>query len=61
MSATAIGRQADFDPEALRAKYREERDKRLRADGNARYQESRERSLTSWTTRSRRRISTAHP
>jgi cation diffusion facilitator CzcD-associated flavoprotein CzcO len=39
MSATAIGRQADFDPEALRAKYREERDKRLRADGNAQYQE----------------------
>ncbi len=29
----------DFDPEALRAKYREERDKRLRADGNDRYLE----------------------
>ena len=29
----------DFDPEALRAKYREERDKRLRADGNAQYLE----------------------
>ncbi|MGZ6040149.1 MAG: flavin-containing monooxygenase [Phenylobacterium sp.] len=28
-----------FDPEALRAKYREERDKRLRADGNAQYRE----------------------
>ncbi|MDP3852628.1 NAD(P)/FAD-dependent oxidoreductase [Phenylobacterium sp.] len=28
-----------FDPEALRAKYRAERDKRLRADGNAQYQE----------------------
>jgi cyclohexanone monooxygenase len=26
-----------FDPEALRAKYREERDKRLRGDGNAQY------------------------
>ena len=26
-----------FDPEALRARYREERDKRLRADGNAQY------------------------
>ena len=26
-----------FDPEALRAKYREERDKRLRADGNEQY------------------------
>ena len=29
----------DFDPEALRAKYREERDKRLRADGNEQYVE----------------------
>jgi cyclohexanone monooxygenase len=28
-----------FDPEALRAKYREERDKRLRDDGNAQYRE----------------------
>ncbi|WP_309643214.1 NAD(P)/FAD-dependent oxidoreductase [Phenylobacterium sp.] len=28
-----------FDPEALRAKYREERDKRLRVDGNEQYQE----------------------
>jgi cyclohexanone monooxygenase len=28
-----------FDPEALRAKYRAERDKRLRADGNAQYRE----------------------
>ncbi|UTP37760.1 NAD(P)/FAD-dependent oxidoreductase [Phenylobacterium sp. LH3H17] len=28
-----------FDPEALRAKYRAERDKRLRADGNQQYQE----------------------
>ncbi len=28
-----------FDPEALRAKYRIERDKRLRADGNEQYQE----------------------
>jgi cation diffusion facilitator CzcD-associated flavoprotein CzcO len=27
----------DFDPEALRKKYREERDKRLRADGNDQY------------------------
>ncbi|HYD10520.1 MAG TPA: NAD(P)/FAD-dependent oxidoreductase, partial [Acidimicrobiales bacterium] len=27
----------DFDPDALRAKYREERDKRLRADGNEQY------------------------
>jgi len=29
----------DFDPDALRQKYREERDKRLRADGNEQYQE----------------------
>jgi cyclohexanone monooxygenase len=28
-----------FDPQALRAKYREERDKRLRSDGNAQYRE----------------------
>ena len=28
-----------FDPDKLRAKYREERDKRLRADGNEQYQE----------------------
>src|SRR5208283_5427179 len=28
-----------FDPEALRAKYREERDKRLRQDGNEQYVE----------------------
>ena len=29
----------DFDPEKLRQKYREERDKRLRPDGNDQYQE----------------------
>ena len=29
----------DFDPDALRAKYREERDKRIRPDGNAQYVE----------------------
>src|SRR5271154_4080195 len=29
----------DFDPDILRAKYREERDKRLRADGNEQYVE----------------------
>jgi hypothetical protein len=28
-----------FDPERLRAKYREERDKRVRIDGNKQYQE----------------------
>jgi cyclohexanone monooxygenase len=32
-------RDLGFDPEALREKYRRERDKRLRADGNAQYQE----------------------
>jgi len=31
--------QFDFDPEALRKKYRTERDKRLRQDGNDQYQE----------------------
>ncbi len=31
--------ELDFDPDALRAKYREERDKRLRIDGNEQYQE----------------------
>ena len=29
----------DFDPDYLRKKYREERDKRLRQDGNDQYQE----------------------
>ena len=29
----------DFDPDALRAKYRKERDKRIRPDGNAQYVE----------------------
>ena len=29
----------DFDPDALREKYREERDKRLRPDGNEQYVE----------------------
>ena len=28
-----------FDPDALREKYRQERDKRLRADGNEQYRE----------------------
>jgi cyclohexanone monooxygenase len=30
-------KELDFDPDALRAKYREERDRRLRADGNEQY------------------------
>jgi len=34
-----IGRALPFDPDALRAKYRRERDKRLRPDGNAQYVE----------------------
>ncbi|MCC6296394.1 MAG: NAD(P)-binding protein, partial [Pseudomonadales bacterium] len=31
--------ELDFDPDALRAKYREERDKRLRPEGASQYQE----------------------
>ncbi|MFT7219030.1 MAG: cation diffusion facilitator CzcD-associated flavoprotein CzcO [Candidatus Azotimanducaceae bacterium] len=31
--------ELDFDPDALREKYRQERDKRLRSDGNQQYQE----------------------
>jgi len=37
--ATATPAIPDFDPDALRRKYREERDKRLRDDGNAQYVE----------------------
>ena len=32
-----VDRGLDFDPDALREKYRQERDKRLRADGNKQY------------------------
>src|SRR6266478_1584808 len=40
VSSTANGQQEfDFDPESLRAKYREERDKRIRPDGNEQYVE----------------------
>ena len=40
VSSTTNGTQEfDFDPEALRAKYREERDKRIRSDGNEQYVE----------------------
>ena len=35
----AVEETLDFDPDALRDKYREERDKRLRTDGNEQYQE----------------------
>src|SRR5258708_5486730 len=37
--APAAGDDLGFDPEALRARYRAERDKRLRADGNEQYRE----------------------
>ena len=33
----AMSETVAFDPDALRAKYREERDKRIRADGNDQY------------------------
>jgi len=35
--AELLDLQFDFDPDAVRAKYREERDKRLRPDGNEQY------------------------
>lgn len=34
-----LGQDIDFDPDALRRRYQEERDKRLRADGEAQYLE----------------------
>src|ERR1700736_6720938 len=40
VSSTINGIQGyDFDPDALRDKYREERDRRLRTDGNEQYVE----------------------
>jgi len=39
MSENAAQNTLDFDPDALRDKYREERDKRVRADGNDQYVE----------------------
>ncbi len=39
MSTETPQRQTNFDPDTLREKYREERDKRLRADGNDQYVE----------------------
>ncbi|MGD0193146.1 MAG: NAD(P)/FAD-dependent oxidoreductase [Rhizomicrobium sp.] len=39
MSDAASAADLPFDPEALRTKYRAERDKRLRADGNEQYRE----------------------
>ena len=38
-TASTDGGARDFDPDALRAKYREERDRRLRDDGNEQYVE----------------------
>ena len=47
-----------FDPDALREKYRDERDKRLRADGNEQYRRGRRRrSPTTSTTRTSSRSS----
>ncbi len=37
---TAVAPNSDFDPDALREKYRLERDKRVRTDGNAQYIEA---------------------
>ena len=37
-----------FDAERLRAKYREERDKRIRADANDQYLEVKARHLLHW-------------
>jgi cation diffusion facilitator CzcD-associated flavoprotein CzcO len=37
---SAVASNSDFDPDALREKYRLERDKRLRGDGNAQYIEA---------------------
>ncbi|HZZ67979.1 MAG TPA: NAD(P)/FAD-dependent oxidoreductase [Phenylobacterium sp.] len=39
LDAAGTADDLGFDPDALRAKYRAERDKRLRADGNAQYRE----------------------
>ncbi len=39
MTETATSENLGFDPDALREKYREERDKRVRADGNSQYTE----------------------
>ena len=46
-----MSKTLDFDPDALREKYRAERDKRLRADGNEQYVEvdGRVRATTSTT------------
>ena len=38
-SGPQLDQELGFDPDALREKYRQERDKRIRADGNSQYQE----------------------
>lgn len=38
-TAQDVATDLGFDPDALRRRYREERDKRLREDGNAQYVE----------------------
>ena len=37
MAVDTEAHERNFDPDALREKYRQERDKRLRADGNDQY------------------------
>src|SRR5712692_9392235 len=39
LSTSDGAKEFDFDPEALRAKYQDERDKRIRSDGNEQYVE----------------------
>src|SRR5215469_2496228 len=39
IAAPGRAEKLGFDPESLKAKYRAERDKRLRADGNEQYRE----------------------
>jgi hypothetical protein len=40
LSSSVSNGQLEFDPEVLRAKYRAERDKRIRPDGNDQYVEA---------------------
>ena len=44
----AVDHAYDFDPDALREKYRAERDKRIRADGNDQYLRLRVTIRTTW-------------
>ncbi|KAH0830953.1 hypothetical protein AYO21_06483 [Fonsecaea monophora] len=45
----SLPKEPDFDPEALKAKYREERDKRLKRDGLAQYHTVEEDALRHYT------------